>query len=128
MRVNSRVFTEKTDLLGGIQIPNCPSQFKKEAEQLMMMVTKLGYSVGDYRNVTHLDKLLTLDYWKEYEGLSQALTEGYFEKWFTSSATPTDLLSRALRWLTSHNYLILNPEVAERAMEASNKWRKSISH
>jgi len=128
MKVNSRVFTERTDLLGEIKIPTCPNQFKGIAEQLIMMVTKPGYSVPDYHNVTHLDKLLTLDYWMEYEGLGQALTEGNFNRWFILSATPEDLISRTLRWLISHNYIFVKPEIQERAMEASNKWRQSISH
>lgn len=128
MRVNSRVLTEKTNLLGEIKIPNCPIQFKSVAEQLIMMATKLGYSIPHYNNVTHLDKLLTLDYWREYEGLEQALAEGYFERWFISSATSADLISRTLRWLISHNYIFLKPEVQERAIQASDKWRQSISH
>ena len=128
MRVNSRVFTEKTDLLGGIQIPNCPSQFKSVAEQLMMMITKPGYSVPDYHNVSQLDKMLTLYYWQEYDGLTEALTQNDFVKWFLESATMPDTISRAIRWLSSHNYVFLKPDVQERATEASNKWRQSIRH
>jgi len=128
MRVNSRVFTERTNLLGGIQILNCPSQFRGVAEQLMMLLTKPGYSVGDYHNVTHLDKLLTLDYWKEYDGLSQAISANKFEDWFISTATSPDLLTRARRWLVERNYLFLKESVAQHAHEAGEKFSKAVRH
>lgn len=134
MRVNSRVFTEKTDLLGEIQIPNCPSQFKSVAEKLMMMATKPGYSVSDYNNVTQLDKILMVDYWQEYDNLQEWITPPpkepikYFSDCFVKLATPPDLIARATRWLVEHNYLFLKPEVQERAIQASNKWRQAVSH
>lgn len=128
MKVNSRVFTEKTDMLDSIRIPTCPSEIRDEVEKIMMMVTKPGYSVRDYINVTHLDKLLTLDYWREYDGLKLALYEDRFDGWFVSSATSADLISRAIRWLVSHNYIFLKPEVQRRALEASDKWRQSVRH
>lgn len=128
MRVNSRVFTEKADLLGGIQIPNCPSQFRGVAERLVMMVSKPGYSVPDYNNVSQLDRILTLHFWKEYDGLDGALSQESFNDWFLSTATSSDMITRARRWLVERNYLLLEPDVLEYAMEASNKWRQSVRH
>lgn len=128
MRVNSRVFTEKMDLLGNIQIPNCPSQLKGVAERLVNMASKPGYSVPNYRNVSELDKILTLAYWREYDGLDEALNLGNFDNWFLEGATATDIITRARRWLVERNYLILKPSVAEYAMEASEKWRQSVKH
>lgn len=128
MRVNSRVFTEKTDMLDGIRIPNCPSQFKGVAERLIMMATKPGYSVPDYRNVTHLDKILALHYWREYDGLEESLTQNRFADWFLTSATSPDIITRARRWLVERNYLILKPDIQEYAMEASQKWRQAVRH
>ena len=129
MRVNSRVLTEKTDLLEGIRIPNCPTQFRYVAEQLMMLLTKPGYSTGDYNSVTELDKILTLVYWKEYDYLYiDNNTASNFDEWFMKNATEADLISRARRWLVSHNYVFLKPDVQERAMEASEKFSKAVRH
>ena len=91
-----------------------------------MMVTKPGYSIPDYHNVSQLDKMLTLHFWQEYDGLNEAITQKDFADWFLSTATMPDTISRAIRWLVSHNYVFLKPDVQERALEASNKWRQSI--
>ncbi len=128
MRVNPRVLTEKSDLLGDIQIPNCPSQFKSVAERLMMMATRPGYSVPDYHSVSQLDKILTLHFWQEYDGLDKSISQKDFENWFLSSATSPDMITRARRWLIERNYIFLKPEVQENAMEASHKFRQSITH
>ncbi len=135
MRVNSRVLTEKSDLLGGIQIPNCPSQFRVVAERLMMMATKPGYSVGDYNTMTELDKILMLDYWREYDGLTTKEHEIYytqeqsyqgFKQWFVHKATAPELIRRARQWLVEHQYLIPRSEVSDRAFEAGEKFTKAI--
>ncbi len=128
MRVNSRVLTEKSDMFDGIQIPNCPSQFKSVAERLMMMATKPGYSVPDYNTVSQLDRILTLHFWKEYDGLNDSISPKDFENWFLSSSTSSDIITRARRWLVERNYLILKPDVQEYAMEASQKFRQSVRH
>ncbi len=126
MRVNSRVFTERTDMLDGIQIPNCPSQFKVIAERIIMMVTKPGYSVGDYNTMTELDKILMVDYWKEYDGLNLDTLESGWREWFVRKATAPELIRRSRQWLSEHQYLILRPEVADRAYEAGNKFSRAI--
>lgn len=129
MRVNSRVFTERTDMFDGIKIPNCPSQLRTVAENLIMLLTKPGYSVGDYRNITQLDKILTLDYWREYDDIeAHYKPPNYdgFRQWFINEATPADLLTRARRWLIEHNYIIIKDNVQEHATEASNKWRQAV--
>jgi len=129
MRVNSRVFTEKSDMFDGIQIPNCPSQLRTVAENLIMMLTKPGYAVGDYRNMTQLDKVLTLDYWREYDDMKPVLNCGTiagFRDWFINQSTSADLITRARRWLMEHNYIFVKENVQEYAIEASNKWRQSV--
>ncbi len=122
MKVNSRVFTERTDLLGDIKILNCPAQFRSVAERLIMMVTTPGYACSNYNTVSELDKVLTLAFWKEYDGLDTK----NFEVWFITSATLPDMITRARRWLVEHNYLFLKPDIQENAMEASSKWKQSI--
>ncbi len=128
MRVNPRVFTEKRDMLDGIRIPNCPSQFKTIAENIMDMVTKPGYSVGDYNTMTELDKILLIDYWQEYDGLPPFGNGFLLDKgWLIHKATSAELLRRARQWLVEHQYLIgIKPDVAERAFEAGNKFSRSI--
>lgn len=135
MRVNSRVFTERIDMLDGIRVPNCPSQFKVIAENIMNLASKPGYSVGDYHTMTELDKMLMVDYWQEYDGLSGVFFNQYqevmtrnsiFNSWFIHKATAPELLRRARQWLSEHNYLILKPDVAERAYQAGTKFSKAI--
>ena len=128
MRVNSRVLTEKSDMFDGIQITNCPSQFKSVAERLMMMATKPGYSVPDYNTVSQLDRILTLHFWKEFDGLNDSISPKDFETWFLSTSTSSDIITRARRWLVERNYLILNNDIREYAMEASQKFRQSVRH
>lgn len=128
MRVNSRVFSERQDMLGNIQISNCPSQLRRIAENIVNMATQLDYSFPDYHTITELDKRLMVDYWKNYDGLKFDSVEAIvgFDKWFIKSATHPDLITRARRWLIEHNYLIIKPDVAERAYEAESKFSKSI--
>ena len=131
MRVNSRVFTERTDMLDGIRIPNCPNQFKTIAENIMNMAVKLGYSPpSNYHTMTELDKILMTDYWKEYDGLFKDMRMysviDDFNDWFVHKATAPELIRRARQWLAEHNYIILDADVAERAYEAETKFRRAI--
>ena len=129
MRVNQKVFTERIDMLDSIRIPNCPNQFKTIAENIMNMATKPGYSVGDYHTMTELDKILMLDYWREFDNLpaTDDKEDYLFDKfWFIHKATAPELIRRARQWLSEHQYLILKPDVAERAYEAGEKFRKGI--
>jgi len=117
-------------MMGLIQIPNCPSQFKVIAENIVNMATKPGYSIGNYNTMTELDKMLMWDYWKEYDQLKFDTVEAIsgFDKWFINKATTPDLITRARRWLAEHNYIIIKADVYERAYEASNKFSQAISH
>lgn len=132
MRVNSRVFTERMDMLDGIQVPNCPPQFKLIAENIMNMVSKPGYSIGKYHTMTELDKILMLNYWEEYDGMlflpphdDELIGEDY-RNWFIHKATAPELIRRARQWLSEHNYLLINPNVSERAYEAGSKFSRAI--
>ncbi len=126
MRVNQRVFTERTDMLDGIRIPNCPSQFKIIAENLMNMAAKPGYSLGDYNTMTELDKILMMDYWKEYDQFIEGLDFPNFKLWFIHKATAPELIRRARQFLTEHNYLIVKESVAQHAHEAGEKFSRAI--
>ena len=129
MRVNSRVFDEKQDIFQNIRVPNCPSEFRAIAENILMMATKPGYSVGDYNTMTELDKNLMVDYWVEFDDMKFILIIDMgdrFREWFVKKATPPELIRRARQWLTERNYLIVKPEVQKRAYEAGSKFSRSI--
>jgi len=136
MRVNSRVFDEKQDMFQAIRVPNCPSEFRAVAENILAMATKPGYALSSYNTMTELDKNLMWYYWREYDGLftdkyeimypsrEQAFQAG--KDWFIKKATPPELIRRARQWLTERNYLIVKPEVQKRAYEAGSKFSRSI--
>lgn len=130
MRVNSRVFTERTDMLQELYVKDCPAQFKKEADNLLNMVAQPGYSVGEYHTMTELDKKLMVDYWETYDGLNLEHIEFEvtkdFKRWFVTEATPPELIRRARQFLSERNYIIINETVKEHAEEAGNKFRQSI--
>jgi hypothetical protein len=127
MRVNSKVFTERSDMMGDIKIPNCqPKELCTVCERIMNMVTALDYSVGDYNSVTELDKLLTVDYWKTYDGLTLEQLESGWRDWFVHKATEAEIISRARRWLVERNYLLLKPEIIERSQAASAKFSNAV--
>lgn len=129
MRVNSRVFDEKQDIFQNIRVPNCPSEFRAVAENILMMATKPGYSIGDYHTMTELDKNLMWDYWREFDGGKPVLncdTIAQMREWFIKKATAPELIRRARQWLTERNYLIVKPEVQKHAYEAGSKFRQSI--
>lgn len=129
MRVNSRVFSERLDMMGIIQIPNCPTQFRSIAENIVNMATRPGYSVGDYNTMTELDKILMWDYWREFDGMKPVLncdTIAGMKEWFIHKATAPELIRRARQWLVERNFLLVKPDVSERAYEASSKFGRAI--
>lgn len=128
MRVNSRVFSERTDMFNGIKIPNCPSQFKVIAENIVNMMIEPGFAFGEYNTMTMADKMMMLYYWREYDGLIAYKLEGEFDWWFIKQASAPELIRRARQWLCEHNYLIPLPSVSERAYEAGEKFRQTIRH
>ncbi len=127
MRVNTRVFDERSDMFSDIKIPNCePKELRVVAERIMNMVTALSYEKPTYHKVTELDKAITINYWKEYDKLPDSPMYHELRDWYIKEATNPDIISRAIRWLVSHNYIFLDKDVAERAAEASDNWRQAV--
>ncbi len=124
MKVNSKVFTERMDMLGNIQIPNCPQEFRVVAERLMNMACELDYSVGIYHDMTELDKKIAVDYWIKYDGLYDIKIND-FKSWYLH-ATNVSEISRAKRWLVEHNYLILPEHIIRQAQTSAENYRRSI--
>jgi hypothetical protein len=116
-------------MFDAIRIPNCPTQFKAIAENIVMMATKPGYSAPDYNTMTELDKNLMVDYWGEYDGLdcdSDKTVCSLDRYWFVHKATSPELIRRARQWLVEHNYLILKESVAQHAFEAGERFSRSV--
>lgn len=128
MRVNNKVFAERMDMLDSIRIPNCPSQFKAIAENIINMMIEPGFAFGEYNTMTMADKILMLDYWKKYDGLLAVIgcRLSEFEDWFIYKATAPELIRRARQFLTERNYLIAKESVAQHAHEAGEKFSRAI--
>ncbi len=130
MRVNSKVFTQRMDMLDTIRIPNCPSEFRIYAEKLVMMVTKPGYQVGTYHKMSELQKKLIVDYWLEFDNLTFATSGGNnnFKQWFITQATQPELLRRAVQWLISGNYFIVPDDIRNNAIKAGQHMAHSVKN
>lgn len=135
MRINTEVFkpeNNRIDAFGEVKIPNCePKQLCTVTEKLMQMIIdrdkELDATPYQYNSVTELDKRLMIDYWCKYDNMSIYINSlRDYEEWFISRATNPELLRRARQWLVSHRYIFLNPDVAESAQEAGNKFRKAV--
>lgn len=122
MKINWKLV--EYDMLDDIHLPNCPSMFRTQAEQIIKIIS--GMQPVSYNKVSTFDRHLIVEVWKS-DGLDQALENPEsFRKWYLSHATEPDLITRARRWLMEHNYLISSPSIAERAQESSEKWKAGI--
>jgi len=128
MRVNQRVFTERIDMMDGIRVPNCPSEFREQAEKLVTMACGLGYQVGKYHRMSELQKILIVDYWITYDNLDEIIgRDGLsFRNWFVYTATQPELLRRAIQWLVAGNYFIVPENIRENALKASKHMAQSV--
>ena len=124
MKINFRLVNY--DLLDEINISQCPSLFKAQAEGIVKLVSEL--EPFSYSKISQFDKHLIFEYWRRYDGLDKAFVEdlGAFGEWFVKSATNPELIRRARQWLVEKNYLIPTPNVAVRAQEAGEKWRQGV--
>jgi beta-glucanase (GH16 family) len=125
--VNPKVLQEKVDMTGEVRILNCPKEFRKEAEKIMMMVTELDYALPYEQSVTELDKYLQADCWKKYDGFKDNMDFIDFKIWYTQKVTTNpEMIRRAREWLRQHNYIYYTPEAEERAIRAASNMRASI--
>lgn len=125
MRVNPKVSEQRLDAFGNVKIPNCsPAELKNVAENIMDMVLELDYNVGSYRSTGELARKLTVDYWTKYGSLDLVDSKG-FKEWYLH-ATKSATIERAVRWLTSHNYLLLPENIILEAYEKEENFRKAV--
>lgn len=110
-----------------VLLPQCPKEFRKEAERLVRMLLREALH-RDYRTMTELDRLLCTAYWMEYDRLAMVGKDGWFnfEMWFREEATWPELIRRARQWLVGENILIVKAEVEENARAASEHWKQHI--
>jgi hypothetical protein len=126
MRVNSKVYEQSLNAFGNIKIPNCsPAELKNVAENIMDMLADLDYSIGVYHSTGELARKITVDYWVKYDQPKLVNGWGEFKEWYLH-ATKSATIERAVRWLTSHNYLILPQSIIEDAYEKEENFRKAV--
>jgi len=125
MRVNSRVY-ERLDAFGDVKIPNCsPAELKIVAEKIMDMAIELDYNVGRYRSTGELARKITVDFWVRYDGLNNIIAISGFKEWYLH-ATKAATIERAVRWLTSKNYLLLPENIIMEAYEKEENFRRAV--
>lgn len=134
MRVNSKVFSERTDMFSDLYVKGAPNQLESVCNRLLNMAAQTGYSVGKYNTMSVLDKKLTVDYWNKYDGLynyehddeskSNGINE--FKEWYIHFATEASLIERAIRFLIERNYFIVDEDVRLRAQEAARNYRQAV--
>lgn len=113
------------DMLGNINLPACPSPFRTQAENIVMLVARL--EPFSYSKISQFDKHLIFEYWRQYDGLDRILAEpATFKNWFFNSATNPEFIRRARQWLVEHNYFMPSQGVADMAQEAAKGVRASV--
>lgn len=128
MRVNPKVSEQRLDAFGNVKIPNCsPAELKGVAEKIMDMALELDYNVGHYHSTGDLARKITVDYWQRYDGLEEIIgRDGLsFRNWYLN-ATKSATIERAMRWLTSHNYLLLPENIILEAYEKEENFRRAV--
>lgn len=125
MRVNYEGLEKSRDMLGDFALPKCEATWREQAQNLLTMMSKAGYHSPDYHDIKMLDRLVTLQYWYQYDNLGVALTQrrDRFDEWYTQATSP-ELITRALRWLRENNYVYLKPEVEQNAQKAAQRIRQ----
>jgi len=124
MRLNDDKLDLSRDLFNELVLKECPAVFKTAAENIIRMLN-VGVMYADYKTVSDLDRLLTVDYWREFDALPKKLDIEEFREWYLKATTP-DLISRARRWLVENRYLILPTAISERAQEAAGHFGRSV--
>jgi hypothetical protein len=127
MRLNDDKLELSKDIFGDLVLQDCPPFFKTVAENIIRSLN-VGKLIGtdEYNTISELDRLLTIDYWRDFDGLPGKFDIEYFREWYMKATNP-DLISRARRWLVENRYIILPTAIAERAQNAEESWRGSVA-
>jgi hypothetical protein len=131
MRINVEVETKWRDAFGEIHIPetsHCPSQIKPICENILKMYVGLdGVCPTNYNTMTELDKMIMLDYWKNYDRMNYFIPECMdFDEWFLTKSTPSELLRRSREFLVQHHAVYPKQAVADHAYQAGQNFSRSV--
>jgi hypothetical protein len=130
VKINHEVYEQCQDQFGEFHIldkSKCPKGIQVIAERILKLVDRwqngLGEKMPRYNTMTELDKIIILEYWKEYDGITiDSMTA--FESWFTECATFPDMITRAMRFLAGHHYLVIDARVQEAAQLAGANYAR----
>jgi hypothetical protein len=130
VKINHEVYEQCQDQFGEFHIldkSKCPKGIQIIAERILKLVDHwqngLGEKMPRYNTMTELDKIIILEYWKEYDGITiDSMTA--FESWFLECATFPDMITRAFRILVSHHYVLPRQDVLDRAQEAGANYAR----
>ncbi len=112
------------DMLDNIQIPTCPSMFRKEAENIVLILSRTDF---EYHTMTNFDKKMLYEYWKQIDGVESTLDNPEaFMEFMVNKATDFEKIRRARQWLVAENYIIPKASVSEHAQKAGENWRGGI--
>ena len=129
MRINQAKLPQD-NLLGEIRLPFCPSLFKVQAENILVLLGKIPSFT--YHSMGQFDKRLIAEYWRYSDGFDRVLSQtgrintwGIFISWFDGATNP-EYIRRARQWLVEHDYLIPNLPSKEKARDNAEKARVSV--
>lgn len=127
MRLNHDKIEQAKDIFGEIHLTDCPI-FRDEAEKTLALLMKI--EPFSYHGKEEFTRRVVVEYWAYYDNLEVMLSQYpdlrrkvVFGDWFVKKACDPDHIQRAVRWLTSEGYVILDKGVSERA----GKHAESIS-
>jgi hypothetical protein len=130
MWIHKDVDTQWRDAFGEIHIPKsseCPEIIRPYCEKILTMYTKLGSSCPtNYTDMTTLDKLIMLDYWREYDGLDNVKTMKEWEQWFVHKAEAPEWIRRSREYLKSRHAIKVKDFVTENAQKAGQNFRNAV--
>ena len=127
MKINWKIVAH--DLTGSVVIPCAPALLRAAAQHIIEIVERTPPI--EYSSMSNLDKKLLYEYWKQIDGMEEALEAAredpkHFYRWFLDAATSPETISRARRWLIEHNYIIISSRIGQQAIEAGQKYRSTF--
>lgn len=123
MKINWKMIEH--DLLDEISIPSCPAMFRREAQNIIRIISSTQFS--EYQTISNFDKQLIYEYWKQIDGMEAVLHDfAEYRKWFLEKATEPEKIRRARQWLIERNFIIPRSCVSDRAQKAGENWRAGV--
>ena len=130
MRINQAKLPQD-NLLGEITLPFCPSLFKIQAENILVLLGKIPSF--DYHSMGQFDKRLIAEYWRYFDGFDRILSQtgkvntwGIFLDWLDKYAANPEYIRRARQWLVEHEYLIPTVTSQDKAQSHARIAREEI--